>query len=125
MAMAMAMAIRSMEFFAHQADFIRIVREQVTLEIWMHQDAGRAKLGYLVRNFLAEKKIRGADISKDNQKQFMELLQEQLRKDGKKQFSQDAAAEVENGRFLLELADNLDKLAEEFSWFTAEVIWES
>ena len=116
---------RSMEFFAHHADFIRMVREQITLEIWVHQDAGREKLGYLVRNFLAEKKIRGAHISETSQKQFMQLLGDQFRQDGKQQISQEAAAEVANGKFLVELADNLDNLAKEFSWFTAEVIWES
>ena len=117
---------RSMQFFAHKGDFARMIKEQVTQEIWKYPEAGRERFGYIVRNFLAQKKIQGCAISPAEEVKFMDEIKEILKEDGQKQIATQKQEHIRNGKFLLDLADNIGEVAAQFKWFdAAQLVWNS
>ena len=114
---------RSMDFFANHRDFYRMLREKVILEIWQSQAAGREKFGYMVQSFLAQKKFRGGACS--SKEKFIADIKRFLDAEAQLQIASTKNAKVNNGKFLLQLSTDVEEIAEEYEWFSAEIVWES
>ena len=112
-----------MEFFAHSGDFYRMLREKVTMEIWNSQDAGREKFAYMVQSFLAEKAVRGGSCS--SKEKFIADLKKFLEHEAQMQIDSKKDADVANGKFLLQLSTDVEQIAAEYKWFSADIVWES
>ena len=114
---------RSMEFFAHQGSFYRMLQEQVISEMWVSQAAGREKFGYMVQSFLAQKKFRGGACS--SKEKFIADMKKFLKDEAQVQLTSKKNVQVDNGQFLLWLSTDVEEIAEEYKWFSAEIVWES
>ena len=112
-----------MEFMAHSGDFYRMLRDKVTMEIWKNQAAGREKFGYMVQAFLAEKKIRGGACA--SKLKFVEDLQRFLDSEAEVQIKSTKEEKINNGRFLQRLSKEVEQIAEEYKWFSEQIVWES
>ena len=112
-----------MEFMAHSGDFFRMLRDKITMEMWKNQAAGREKFGYMVQSFLAQKKVRGGACS--SKEKFIADMKRFLDAEAQVQIASTKNAKVDNGKFLLQLSTDVEEIAEEYKWFSAEIVWES
>ena len=112
---------RTMDLLAYTSDFHRQIVEQVCNEMWQSHDAGKMKFGCMAQRFLAQKKKMGATIQEDR---FCEDLKAVIVDEAHKQIASKSEKKVLNGEFLKSLAEEIPKVAAEYEWFSANLLWE-
>ena len=112
-----------MQYFANKGDFYRTIAEHVVEEIWVSHDAGVEKFGYMVRNFLAQKKVRGGPCTEKDQ--FIDEMSQWLFGEAQKQIDSTNPKVVRNGEFIKRLATELHEISQQYMWFSSEIVWES
>ena len=100
-----------------------MLKEKICEQIWRCPEAGREQFGYHVQSFLAEKKVRNGPCSSTDK--FLEDLKQYLEEEGQTQINTKNDAKITNGKFLLQLSADLNKIAEDFNWFAEDIIWQS
>ena len=89
----------------------------------MSHEAGVEKLGHMVRNFLAQKKVRGGPVPDKNQ--FIDEMSQWLSDEAQKQIDSTNSEVVRNGEFIKRLATELHEISEQYMWLSSEIVWES